>query len=156
MLEVVINALPTIATTIIVGAIGAYLGHRFTIRRDIALKRREIILPTLISALESLEASNTNKAQASIKKLEDVVNKIQMVGDKTLIELAHKIVIGVTTNGTADTTPMYFALRRKIRTELHLGDVPDKYLALHINTFEDASSPQVSEADQAVEHRASK
>lgn len=118
---------------IIVGAvIGGLLTHLLSSRRDIAIKRREIILPNLISAIEELEQANTVKSEYDLKKLEKVVSRIQLVGDSELVQISRDMVMDITEKGTANTTELFFALRDRIRKELKLSTLEKKYMALAI------------------------
>jgi len=124
--------------TIIVGAlIGGYLTHFLSSRRDIAVKRREIILPNLMLAIEELEQANTSKAGSDLKKLEKVVSRIQLVGDADLVNISRAMVSDITERGNAETTELYFALRDRIRKELKLSKLQKKYMALAITFPQD-------------------
>lgn len=112
--------------------IGGFITHLLGGRRDIAAKRREIILLNLISALEELEKAGSDRPDSDLKQLEKVIFRIQMVGDSKLVELARKVVTDISQNGRSDNTPLYNALRARVRDELRLRPIPDGYVGLVI------------------------
>lgn len=123
----------SIVTTGIGAAAAAIFVHLFATRRDIALKRREIILPNLIAAIEALEAANTQRSDGNLKRLEEVVSRIQKFGDAQLFNLAKKMVTGITQNGHSENNDLYFELRDRIRAELGLTKLPREFVGLMID-----------------------
>lgn len=115
------------------GLIGGWVTHFFATRRDIAAKRREIILTNLLAALEDLDRSNTNRDDADLKALERVVFKVQVFGDSKLIELAKLVTDDFVGTGSADTTALIVALRDYVRAELKLSPLASGYRYLTIS-----------------------
>jgi hypothetical protein len=142
-----VSALPIITglSGLVIGVIGGVLTHVLSVRRDIAVKRRELILHSLITALEELDRTSSDRPDADLKQLEKVIFRINIVGDRDLVELARTVVIDISNpqKGSANTTPLYNALRARIRKELKLPKIPDGYMGLVVrypgdNGFEQA------------------
>lgn len=128
-----------LATAVIGGLIGGWVTHYFATRRDVASKRREIILTNLLAALDDLDRSNTNRPDSDLKLLERVVYKMHVFGDEELVDLTRKMVGQFVSEKSADTTSLMLALRNKVRRELKLSALKTGYQFLTVgNTTEPA------------------
>jgi hypothetical protein len=112
--------------------IGGILTHLLSTRRDIAVKRRELILTNLILALEEMDRSSSDRPGTELKMLEKAISRVQMFGERALVDMANKIVLELTSTTKANLTPLHLALRDKIRGELKLEPLPYGYLSLVI------------------------
>ncbi|MDP1730782.1 MAG: hypothetical protein Q8L54_06300 [Devosia sp.] len=119
-------------TAIIGGLVGGAVAHYFATRRDIAVKRREVIHSNLLEALDDLDRSNSNRPDAELKRIERVIYRIYVFGDEPLIQMTKKMVDQFVSTNEADTTEIMVALRNRIRSELKLEPLSEgfKYLTI--------------------------
>jgi hypothetical protein len=138
-----------LASALIGGAVGSTFTYYFSVRRDIAVKRREIILDNLVQALKEINKSSKDRPDTDLKQLENVVFRVQMVGEESLVDLANKLILELVETKNANLTPLYLELRKQVRRELRLKPIPDQYMSLVIRNPGDKGFAEVKTAQQS-------
>jgi len=114
-----------IIVTIIVAVIGWLIGHHFTAKRDVANKRRELVIEHLILAYRVLtnEISHRDESQERNIKLENILADIQLFGSQEQIDLAKQLADEVAAGGVFELNPLIVSLRNDLRKQLNLTTV---------------------------------
>lgn len=130
--------LPLLVTTF-VAIVGWIVAHRFTAKRDLDNKRRDLRVTFLIDAFRRIAdaANRTEHAKNEHnQKLESAISDIQLFGTKDQVELAHEFSIQIAMAGTSDLTKLLEALRADLRTELNLEQVANQVAILRFKNPE--------------------
>lgn len=114
-----------IIVTIALAVIGWLIGHYFTARRDVANKRRELVISHLIETYRILanDISHRQQTESTNLKLESMLSDIQLFGSSKQIELAKQLADEVANGGSFELSPILLALRDNLREELNLSSV---------------------------------
>ena len=101
--------------TVIIAVIGWIVVHRFTSKRGLENKRREIrikfLMDTYVKLCESLERnSEENKVI-----FENAISEIQFIGNNQQIKIAKGIAKQLQDNGVTDIQPLITNLRDSLR-----------------------------------------
>lgn len=101
--------------------IGWFVAHRFNSQKDLAARRRELIVGYLIDAYRKLERSaDAVEPQESWKDMESALADIQLFGSTKQVELAQKFANEISSHQTAFTTTLLEEIRKSLRAELEL------------------------------------
>lgn len=116
------------ATTSLLGVIvGAVIAHRATLARESAAERRTRRVEHLVSAYRRLESAANRSGGMSPGQeadLESAVTDIMLLGQPAEIEATTRFLREFDANGAAPLDPVIRTLRRSLRDELELADVP--------------------------------
>lgn len=114
-----------IIITVALAVIGWLIGHYFTARRDVANKRRELVIAHLIEAYRIItnEVSHRNESEARNIKLENILSDIQLFGSQEQIALAKQLADEVAAGGVFELDPLIVSLRNSLREQLNLSAV---------------------------------
>jgi hypothetical protein len=122
--------------SVVVGVCIALVGwvvERFATRRAL---RRERVVAYLIEAYRQLDDASNRSGDTSTsereKALERAISDIQLFGSGDHVRLADDFARAFVTERGADTTELLESLRRSLRDELHLGDLPRRQVFLRI------------------------
>lgn len=128
--------------TPLLSALGAgLLVHRLTRRRDRESARRQQRIGYLLAAYRKLEAAAHRDLTDGGHRLEEAYSEILLFGNTTQIELAQRFAREFTANGSARLDELLLALRRDLRLELGLDDVPlDAVSALRVDSLTPTSN----------------
>lgn len=121
----------TVAIPILSALIGATVGgfvvHLFTARRESHNIRRAQRVEFLVLAYRRLtDASNRGSALSEEQRdgLESALSDVVLLGERAEIDAARQFMRQMADQKGADLEPLLQALRRSLRTELGLRDVP--------------------------------
>jgi hypothetical protein len=135
--------LPMVAAAL-VAVIGWYVAHKFSARRDLANKRRELRVSYLIEAYRRLEfASNRPITPAVSPEFEKAIADIQLFGTPTQVMKAQEFSRGFAKNGGHALDPLLNDLRAELRHELQLEAVPAQIVYLRM-IFDEAGEGKIS------------
>lgn len=118
-------AVPLLSATL--GAIvGGLLVHRLTLQREALGARRTQRVDFLLSAYRRLiRASNRDRLTGEHRDdLEAAFSDIILLGGKEEIDTASKFMVQFVETGEGSLDPVIFALRKSLRNEIGLDDVP--------------------------------
>jgi hypothetical protein len=113
----------TILGSLFVAAVAAVLAHRFTSRRDLANRRRELRTEYLLNAYRAVSNAIGRDLQGSpddARAFERGLADIQLLGSKDQAQMAVKLGRDMTEGGEADPEPLLRSLRDDLREELDL------------------------------------
>lgn len=113
--------------TVALAVIGWLIGHYFTTKRDIANKRRELVINHLIEAYRIItnEISHRDESEERNIKLENLLSDIQLFGSSEQILIATKLADDVAAGGVFELNELIISLRNNLRKELNLPAVAD-------------------------------
>lgn len=121
----------TVAIPILSALVGAIVGgfvvHLFTARRELHNIRRAQRVEFLVLAYRRLtDASNRGSALSEEQRdgLESALSDVVLLGERAEIDAAQQFMRQMADQKGADLEPLLQALRRSLRTELGLRDVP--------------------------------
>lgn len=107
-----------------IAVVGWFVAHRFSSSKDLASRRRELIVGYLIDAYRKLERSAEAAEPAdSWSELESAVADIQLLGSSKQVALAQKFASEMAQAQTAFATQLLIELRQSLREELELDPV---------------------------------
>jgi Tfp pilus assembly protein PilO len=123
--------------TFIVAALGWWVGHTFSARRDLANERRKLRVNYLLEAYRKLEgAANPSNPKLKRDQLESAIADIQLLGSPLQVKMASEFARSLAdTRSLADNSQsslddLLFNLRESLRKELHLEGVNEKIIFL--------------------------
>ncbi|PRB06130.1 hypothetical protein CQ046_02875 [Chryseobacterium sp. MYb7] len=127
-LQLLLPLLITSLTTII----GWFMLHRFTQRRDLENKKKDLRINYLIEAWKKLEyASNRNiNEEEFIEFMEKPIALIQLFGTNTQIKYAEQIANAIKVEGNANLNKILEDLRSDLRNELNIEKTDTKLLMI--------------------------
>lgn len=114
-----------ISTTIILAVIGWIFAHKYTSKRDVFNKKREIRIEHLINAYRTLaydvcaRTANKKVSEALISVLTDV----QLFGSTEQIEMAHVLMDEAASRKPYNLDPLLNSLRNDLRLQLNLKGI---------------------------------
>lgn len=112
-------------------AVGGWIASGVLARRD---ARRTLRVEYLISAYRRLDAaSNRSMSPEDEREIELATSDIQLFGSPATIALADDFVREFAEQRVAQTAPLLENLRRELRSELRLDDVPPRSVWLTID-----------------------
>ncbi len=116
MIHIIINAL-SVATVVVGWTIAS------KIKRD--EKRREIKTKFLSEAYLTLahEFSQRDPNEVDYKKIQLLVSKIQLYGDRNQVEMVKKMCEQISNNENFDLDPLLNSLRNSLRKDLNLEEI---------------------------------
>jgi hypothetical protein len=128
-------------TTSAVTIIGWYIAHRIAVKRDQAIKKRDLQIQYLIDAYRKLESITGRKVLTDddrkiiIKNLESAIADILLFGSSTQIKYAYEFTQELKTNMEPSLTPLLTALRNDLRLELNLpkSEIEIRHLRIPLN-----------------------
>ncbi len=114
-----------IAVTVTLAVIGWIVAHFFTVRRDLASKRRELSTAHLIDAYRILtnEVSHRDLNHDRNMKLENILSDIQLFGSVEQVQLARQLAEDVAAGHVFELDPLINSLRDDLRSQLGLTRV---------------------------------
>ena len=115
--------------TSLAAAIGWWVAHAFTSRRDIANERRKQRLVYLLEAYRKLESCAFPHDPTSIwNSFETAIADIQLLGTPKQVELAQAVARAVSDNPNegASLNELLFDIRQSLRAELQLEAINTK------------------------------
>lgn len=120
--------------TVLTVVVGWIVGHYFTTKRDVLLKRREISLEYLINAYRILtnDISHRPSDQNTNKKLEEILSDIQLFGTEKQVRLAKELIDTLVRKGEFPLDPLINDLRNDLRKELRLSKINENVKWLRI------------------------
>lgn len=106
--------------------------HRFTQRRDLENKKKDLRINYLIEAWKKLEyASNRNiNEEEFIEFMEKPIALIQLFGTNTQIKYAEQIANAIKVEGNANLNKILEDLRSDLRNELNIEKTDTKLLMI--------------------------
>ena len=124
-----------IFVTISLAVIGWLIGHYFTARRDVANKRRELVIGHLIDAYRVItnEVSHRPESEERNIKLENILSDIQLFGSQQQIALAKQLADDVAAGGVFELNELIASLRNDLRGQLNLSAVKGNVKWLRFN-----------------------
>jgi hypothetical protein len=125
----------TILGSLCVAAIAAVITHRFTSRRDLANRRKDLRTQYLLSAYRAISASmnrNLRKSAQDARALEQGLSDIQLLGSKEQAGIAAQVGRAMTSDGEADPADLLLLLRNDLRDELELDPLFEKPVTIRI------------------------
>jgi hypothetical protein len=121
--------------TFIVSALGWWVAHALSSRRDVANERRKLRVSYLLEAYRKLEgAANPTNPTSKRDQLEAAIADIQLLGSPSQVKMASEFANEISQNGGASLNDLLFDLRDSLRLELQLEKVNEKVIFLR---FED-------------------
>lgn len=112
-------------------AVGGWIASGYLARRG---DRRKLRIEYLLSAYRRLDAmSNRDMTSQHELDLESAISDIQLLGTPAQIALADELARAFVDTRSAVTGPLLERLRRDLRRELTLEDVPPRMLWLRVN-----------------------
>ena len=121
--------------TVLIAIIGWFIVYHFEKRRDHLNKRRDLHLQYLISAYRNLEsASNRELTSTTASELESAVADIQLFGTANQVRLARGFATSFAQAGKASLDELLEELRRDLRAELQLDEVPRAMKFLRVDS----------------------
>lgn len=102
----------------VVAVVSWFVGHRLSVRKDLATKRRELRVQYLIEAYRRLEGAAHRSDAERLKDFESAVADIQLFGSGRQVQLVHKLVADIAKDGFATFNPLLELLRTELRHEL--------------------------------------
>ena len=119
--------------TFFVAALGWWVAHSLSDRRDLAIERRKLRVNYLLDAYRKLEnASNRGDASSQQANLESAIGDIQLLGSPHQVKLARPFALGMASDGTAPLDELISDLRHSLRKKLHLESVSESIIYLRI------------------------
>lgn len=124
-----------IIITIVLAVIGWLVGNYFTTKRDVANKRRELVITHLIEAYHIItnEVSHREESEERNLKLENLLSDIQLFGSQEQIVLAKKLADDVAAGGVFELNPLIVSLRNDLRKQLNLPAISGNIKWLRFN-----------------------
>lgn len=118
--------------------VGGCLVHRLTLQREALGARRTQRVDFLLSAYRRLiRASNRHRLTREHRDdLEAAFSDIMLLGGQVEIDAASKFMVQFVDTMEGSLDPVIFALRKSLRDEIGLGDVPMPHpynLRLHLD-----------------------
>jgi hypothetical protein len=117
--------------SIIIALIGWVVAHKFTSKRDLANKKREIKINFLINVYNNL-AENVQKKIIN-ENLEKAISDIQFLGDEKLILLAKEAATNFAKDKQVNLDNLIRALRDSLRDELEINKTDESFIWLRVN-----------------------
>ena len=114
-----------IFVTILLALAGWIAAHRFTSRRDMDNKKRELTADHLIGAYRILtqEIMHRYLDVEKLNRLENVLMDIQLFWSETQIGYALEIIDMITQKKDSDMHPLINSLRHDLRDQLNLSSI---------------------------------
>jgi len=114
-----------IIVTILLAVVGWLIGHHFTSRRDIANKRRELVIAHLIETYRIItnEVSHREESDERNLKLENLLSDIQLFGSQEQVAIAKKLADDVAAGGVFELSDLIVSLRKDLRSQLNLPPI---------------------------------
>jgi isochorismate synthase EntC len=106
-----------LAVTLFVAALGGWIGHHLSMRRDLTTERRKLRVSYLLEAYRKLEgAANRADPKACRPDLESAVADIQLLGSFHKVVLARKFAIEIARDRTSSLDDLLLDLRQSLRS----------------------------------------
>ncbi|MGA8541207.1 MAG: hypothetical protein WB566_17020 [Terriglobales bacterium] len=113
------------------------LTHFFTVRREIASRRREQRIGYLVSAFRGLSKANNHPRLYEVADdLEQAISDIQVFGTPEQVQLAQRFGEELGKTQEAELDSLLTELRNSLRKELGLEAVPSRMLWMRIQRKE--------------------
>lgn len=124
-----------IIITIILAIIGWIIAHRFTSRRKIEQKRRELTTKVLIDSYYVLtnDIAQREMTDERKSKLEFTIAQIQLFGTVEQVNLVWEFIQERKRGRSANLDPLIISLRNSLREELNLSKTDSKVSWLRHN-----------------------
>ncbi|MGY0626869.1 MAG: hypothetical protein ACW7DS_14275 [Paraglaciecola chathamensis] len=124
-----------IIVTIVLAVIGWMVGNYFTTRRDVANKRRELVITHLIEAYHIItnEVSHREESEERNLKLEHLLSDIQLFGSQEQIAIVKQLADDVAAGGVFELNPLIASLRNDLRKQLNLPEISGNIKWLRFN-----------------------
>ena len=120
------------SSAIVGGLIVAFANHRFSFKRDVTSKQREITLSKLVEAWLLLDAaSDKGNEPGDLAKLPEAMRLILLFGSDKNADLAESINRDIYEGKKSDWTPLLKSLRHDIRSSVGLS-LKDRYFYIHV------------------------
>jgi hypothetical protein len=117
-----------------VAVVGWFVVHQLNAARDRANKRREKLTEFLIDAYRRLERYPLRELSVSnAANFESAIADIQLLGSASLVRHAQDIAENLPKLNGANPDQLLIELRKVLRKELRLEEVPDRIIYLRIN-----------------------
>lgn len=124
-----------LAVTLLVAVLGGWVGHHFSMRRDLANERRKLRVTYLLEAYRRLEgASNRDDPGQYKADFESAIADIQLLGSPHQVALAREFAIEMARDRQSSLDRLIFDLRQSLRSELELDPVSEDVIYLRITT----------------------
>lgn len=106
----------------VVAIVGWFVANRIGARKDLATRRRELIVSYLVDAYRKLEKSASAVIpEESWAGIESAIADIQLFGSSRQVELAQVFAREMSRNQTSFATALLEELRQSLRRELELA-----------------------------------
>ena len=116
----------------IVSALGWWIVHTLSARRDVANERRKLLVSYLLEVYRNLEKAVRRSDSKAYAQLESAIADIQLLGSPSQVKMASEIATSLVANSEASINELLFDLRDSLRSELHLESVKDKIIFFRI------------------------
>ena len=111
--------------TFFVAALGWWIAHWLTSKRELNNERRKIVVQSLIDAYRKLENAS-NRESPNWSDFETAIADIQLLGSFRQATLAMDFSDSMAKDKTAPLDPLLLELRDSLRSELQLALLPNK------------------------------
>ena len=126
-----------LVTTFVVAIFGGWFGHYLSSRRDQMNERRKMRIAYLLEAFRRLERvalrDRLDELEQFLPDLESAVADIQLLGSPEQVLLAKRLVGKLLEERKMDLHALLAELRRTLRSELQLEQVPDNIAVLRFS-----------------------
>jgi Tfp pilus assembly protein PilO len=117
--------------TFIVAALGWWVAHALSARRDLANERRKLRVSYILEAYRKLEsAANPSDPKSKRSQLESAIADIQLLGSPKQVKMASEFAKLISGNGEASCDYLLSDLRSSLRSELQLESVNERIIFL--------------------------
>jgi len=122
-----------VPTTVAVG--GWIAAHWLSARRDRNNRRRELVTAHLLEAYRKLEKATMPRVpEETWADMESAIADIQLLGSPTQVQLALDFSEAMAKADIAKTHGLLISLRKSLRRELRLKELPEKIVHLRFNS----------------------
>lgn len=120
--------------TFMVAALGWWVAHSLSARRDLANERRKMRIGYLLEAYRRLEGTaNPSDPKSKRSQLESAIADIQLLGSPQQVKMAADFSKSISIHGEAPLDELLFNLRSSLRSELQLESVDAKITFLRFS-----------------------
>ena len=116
--------------TFFVAALGWWIGHHFSARRDLANERRKLRISYLLEAYRRLEGASNRKDYRSYWASTLVGDSRHQLLGSVQVSLAQEFSAVMADHSTGSLDELILDLRQSLRTELELEPVAEKIIYL--------------------------
>ena len=119
--------------TAMVAVVGWIVVHHLSASRDRENKRREKLTEFLIDAYRRIEKYPCRQLSPdNAADFESAIADVQLFGSPHLVQLAQSVAEDIPKSGVAQADQLLLELRKVLRKELGLEEVPNKIIYLRI------------------------